>query len=239
MRRLYVPDIPEGAPTLSLPEGEAHHARAVLRAREGDRFEILNGRGRRLGARVQSVSRRAVTLEIESDLLDSKPEIELVLCQALVKGKAMDLIVEKATELGATRILPVQCERSVSVGAKRERWRDLAVSAMKQCGRSWLPEIHAASSLEEVLEQTSHCEQKLVAALSGERRNLWDCLQGMEADARSLALWIGPEGDFTAGELETLCAAGFVSVSLGDNVLRAETAALVGLARIQYELERP
>lgn len=231
MRRLYVPDIPEGAQTLSLPEGEAHHARTVLRAREGDRFEVLNGRGRRLVGRVQAVSRQDVSLEIESESNEERPTTELVLCQAMVKAKAMDLIVEKATEIGVTCILPVSCERSVSVGAKVGRWRDLAVSAMKQCGRLWLPEISDASTMEDAIKQTT-ASRSVVASLSGERRNLWDCLEGV----RSVALWIGPEGDFTCGELEALAEATFIS--LGSNVLRAETAAIAGLACIRHEWDR-
>ncbi|MGB0581327.1 MAG: RsmE family RNA methyltransferase [Limisphaerales bacterium] len=231
MRRLYVPEVEEGAQTLSLPAGEAHHARTVLRAREGDRFEILNGQGRRLIGAVLTVSRQGVVLEIESESAEARPAFDLVLCQAVVKGKAMDWIVEKGTELGVSQILPVQCERSVSVGAKHERWCDLAISAMKQCGRAWLPEISTVVSLTEGLQIAGKCDQLIVASLFGERVGLWECLDG----AKSVALWIGPEGDFTEREIEALREAGVNPVSLGPNVLRAETAALAGLSCIQHE----
>ena len=165
----------------------------------------------------------------------------MILAQSIIKGKAMDLVVQKATELGVSRIAPILTERTVArpdareFGAKREKWRDVAIEACKQCGAVWLPEIDEPTALEDALSLCGKAGRlSLAAALEGDAVEI---AAGFEAYGRkesrppeSVAIWIGPEGDFTAGELRALKKAGAVPVTLGGLTLRSETAALCALS---------
>jgi 16S rRNA (uracil1498-N3)-methyltransferase len=155
----------------------------------------------------------------------------------------MDLIVEKATELGVGAILPVTTERVVATPGRRraakqqDRWQRIAVSAAKQCGLNWIPEVASVSDYAEALDRCRGSDLFLVGAITGETRPLHDVMT--EARARtvgSASLVIGPEGDLTPAELHAAVAAGAVPVSFGGLVLRVETAALYGLAVLAYEL---
>ncbi len=248
MRRLYVPRWDHDGKTIVLPDTEAHHARNVLRARNGDRFRVLNGEGGVLDCRVAEVSRKRVELAIETTFQYAAPTIEITLLQGTVKGKTMDWIVEKATELGVSRIQPVICEHSVSVPDTRRaqskvgHWQDSAVTALKQCGTPWLPKIAAPETFAAAISAIGGREIDLVAGLVGDLKPLSEILRPwhppVSRDGLRLGLWIGPEGDFSVTEYGRLATAGIVGISLGQNVLRSETAAVVGLSRLLYELER-
>jgi 16S rRNA (uracil1498-N3)-methyltransferase len=246
MRRLYVPRWDHDGKTIVLPDTEAHHARDVLRAREGDRFQVLNGEGGQLECCVVDVARKRVELAIETTCQHPAPRIEITLIQGTVKGKTMDWIVEKATELGAARIIPVICEHSVSVPdarrseAKVEHWRDTAISALKQCGSPWLPDIGPPMSFDAALSRSPARQLDLLAGLVGERQPLAELLAPLGSlDGKiGIGLWIGPEGDFSATEYARMEDVGIAGISLGQNVLRSETAAIAGLGQLFYELDR-
>jgi 16S rRNA (uracil1498-N3)-methyltransferase len=200
----------------------------------GDELVAFNGRGTERRASVSSLQRRGAELELGETLdalLESRLEITLV--QALPKSDAMDLIVQKATELGAREIIPVYTEFSVvKLDAERaerrvEHWRKIAQSACEQCGRHVPPSIRAPGALPEALEPLTSADKRLALDLDSRAR------LGDAAPARHLAVAVGPEGGFGANDWRRLDAAGFARAGLGPRVLRAETAAIAACAVAQ------
>ena len=241
MHRFFVPNAPAAGESFDLPKAEAHHASSVLRVREGEAAAVLDGAGRVLRCEIECVGRRQVRLRALSESRQERRRGELILVQAVVKGKAMDLIVQKATELGVARIAPVITERSVArpdsseFAAKRDKWRGVAIEACKQCGSAWLPEVDEPAGLQDALELCGAGGRlSLVAALDDERveiREAFAAFHQREGRApESTAIWIGPEGDFTPEEMSAIRDAGVRPVTLGELTLRSETAAICALA---------
>ncbi len=249
MHRFFISDLPEEGDRLELPKAEAHHAASVLRVRQGDEVTVLDGRGNVLLCEVESVARREVSLVISERRRHERQGGAVTLFQSIVKGKAMDHVVQKATELGVSRIVPVVTERTVarpSAGeaeGKREKWLGIAIEAVKQCGSPWLPDIGAPVEFQEALEMGRGSELVLVASLDEEkseaRRWFQEHREAAGGNPETVAAWIGPEGDFTPGELAAVLSAGARPISLGPLVLRADTAAICALAVIGAELRAP
>ncbi len=248
MHRFYLPPAACEGALLELTGTEAHHAGQVLRLRPGEAVTVLDGAGRELVCAVAAVDRRVVRLTVREHRQHPPPRPRITLCQAVAKSRAMDWIVQKATELGAARLVPVFTERSVprlaaaEAGTRAARWREIALEAMKQCGTPWLPEIPPPAPLEAVLAQMAGADLALVAALTSGagplRARLAEYHTRTGRPPESPAIWVGPEGDFTPAELAALERAGVLAISLGPRVLRCETAALVSLALLNYELGR-
>jgi len=237
-----------GAPVgevVTLDEGDSHHAARVLRLEAGAEVGLLDGAGRRLGARVVGVDRRATRVRIEREERVAAPP-RVGLAPTCLKGKAMDYLVQKATELGVARLSPLVTERAVvrldpgDTDGDAERrvadWTRTAVEACKQCGNPWLPVIDRPVTLEAFLAGRRP-GLLLVASLRADARPLRGLLSGGVVDGVTLVL--GPEGDFTPAEEDRLREAGARPMGLGPLVLRAETAAVAGLAVVQYELGQP
>jgi len=222
-----------GGASLDLPAAEAYHALRVLRLRAGDAVEIFDGRGSAAAGRIAETGRDRVTVTLDGPVRRAerlRPAVHLAF--AVPKGKRLDWLLEKATELGAASLQPVIFARSVAGGdslsdAKRARWQWHCVSAAKQCGLNYLPAIAGPLSLSEFAVR---------------REGL--CLLGSTADAATLAaawdgaveqVWIviGPEGGLTEKETDLLRGAGFVPVRLGTTTLRTETAAVALLAGVR------
>ena len=226
--------------TLVLSEPEAHHLIGVLRAGEGDEVEVFDGRGRIASARVPGAAsagrKHAVVLDLVSAVRCEPPPVHVTLVQAVLKGKRMDWLVEKATELGVAEIRPVLSARTVA-SAEREaraaRWQRTALSAAKQCGTAWVPVVHPPAPFAAVVADGADGATMLVGALSPGARPLQAVLR--RAVPGAVVLLIGPEGDWTDAELETADRAGAVRVSFGPRVLRSETAAIFGLSALVYE----
>jgi 16S rRNA (uracil1498-N3)-methyltransferase len=245
--RFFLPPAACAAEEIQLTEGEAHHARHVLRIKRDDAVEVLDGAGGRVTARVVTVSERVVRLAVVQRRHQPEPPCGLCLVQAVLKPKAMDLVLQKATELGCRRIVPVLSERVVSrmdppeAERRAEKWRQVAVEAMKQCGAPWLPIVEAPRPLAGILNTSPLAEISLLASLRPAAARVGDILDDFAKATNTLparvALWIGPEGDFTPAELDWIEASGARPVTLGTAVLRSETAALCGLAIIGYELQ--
>ena len=220
---------------IALDEHEAHYLGHVLRLKRGDDLVAFNGLGTERWASVGSLQRRGAELDLRATL-DALVEsrLELTLVQALPKSDAMDLIVQKATELGARAIVPVYTEFSVvKLDADRaerrvEHWRKIARSACEQCGRHVPPAIDAPGLLPEALEALTAADTRLALDLDSRMR-----LADVTAPARHVAVAVGPEGGFGAGDWRRLDAARFARVGLGPRVLRAETAALAVCAVAQ------
>jgi 16S rRNA (uracil1498-N3)-methyltransferase len=223
--------------TLPLDQNEAHYLGHVLRLQRGDELIAFNGRGEERHARVGSLQRRGALLELRAahPALPESP-LTLTLVQALPKADAMDLIVQKATELGARAIVPVFAEFSVVRldGARSDRrlehWRRIAQSACEQCGRHTPPEIAAPAPLDEAVGSLPDATTKAALDPTAAQR-----LAAMPRPTARLALAIGPEGGFSAADWRLLDAGGFAHVALGPRVLRAETAAVTAISIAQAE----
>ncbi|HEX5047901.1 MAG TPA: 16S rRNA (uracil(1498)-N(3))-methyltransferase [Gammaproteobacteria bacterium] len=221
--------------TLPLDEREAHYLGHVLRLQRGDELVAFNGRGAERRASVRALHRRGAELDLgeERNALPESP-LDLTLVQAIVKADAMDLIVQKSTELGVRTIRPVFTEFSVvkldDERAERrvEHWRKIAQSACEQCGRHAPPLVAAPSDLRASCETLPAAVRRLALDLDARAT-----LARVEPRPAALAIAVGPEGGFGNDDWRRLDAAGFERVGLGPRVLRAETAALAacGLAQ--------
>lgn len=240
MHRFYCPDLD----TLTLPEEEAHHARDVLRLGRGDALTVFDGRGREARAVVEELGKNSLRFSILTRHETPPSSFHLRLVQAVPKGKAMDLILQKTTELGVNAIYPVLSDRSVvrlegdEAPQRAAKWRQVALEACKQCGQNHLPEVHPAQSVAAFLEtQRAWGGLKIIASLQPEARPLRQII----AEARTggavhqAALVIGPEGDFTPAEMGAFRAAGYLPASLGPTILRSETAAILTAGILLYE----
>jgi 16S rRNA (uracil1498-N3)-methyltransferase len=240
--RCYAPAEQWLAGEIRLDEEETHHLLHVMRAREGEEVEAFDGAGRVAVARVHSARAGEARLRVVREERRPPPPVRIVLMPCLIRESKMDLLIQKATELGAGAIHPVEAERSVvrlrveQRPAKRERWRKIALHAAKQCGAAWLPAIEPPVGLMEALRNGMPAAAGLFGALTGAARPLREAVQAIrQGAARSVAFVAGPEGDLAPSECAALVEAGFQPVSLGPLVLRAETAALYALSVLQYE----
>jgi 16S rRNA (uracil1498-N3)-methyltransferase len=221
---------------------EARHLRHVLRAEVGDAVTVFDGAGLEARATVQNTPDGELLLVVEKTTEASPRPFDLVLIQAIPKGSHMDLIVEKATELGVARLIPIISDRVIvrldSAQAKKrvERWERVVKSASKQCGTPWLPQIDAVQSFSSVLEQLSSFDAVLLGSLAEGVVPLREAVQTLkDTGLRSVAVIIGPEGDLTPAEADAALQAGARPVSFGGLTLRAETAALYALSVLSYE----
>lgn len=243
--RFHLPPAEWRPDSLALTGDEFHHCREVMRCRPGDRVVVFNGAGTEADAEILSLGGSAAALKVWTVSETPRPPARLTLGQAVPKGKNMDLIVQKATELGASAIVPLLSERTVvrldpdEARRKREKWQRVAVEACKQCGQNWLPEVAMPVSVEAFLTRTARPapgELRLVAALTPEARTLRAILADQEIRPTAATVLIGPEGDFTPAELSLALGAGYDPLTLGPIVLRSETAAIYALSVTGYEL---
>jgi 16S rRNA (uracil1498-N3)-methyltransferase len=231
--RLFLPVALGEGLAVDLAEEPAHYLKSVLRLRRGDELLVFNGEGGQFSARVELLSRAATRLAIGSfqdHRVESPLRIDLGL--GISRGDRMDLAIQKAVELGVSAISPLATERSVvKLEADRrltrwQHWRRVAQSACEQSGRDILPNLNEPLPLHEWLAAGGGLKILLDPAA---RRSLRD----LEAPRQGVSLLSGPEGGFSHAEREHAQAAGFLSISLGPRVLRAETAALAALTAVQ------
>jgi 16S rRNA (uracil1498-N3)-methyltransferase len=201
-----------------------------------DRVSVFDGEGRTAEAEIVSLSRNRVGISLAETHVAAKPRVEIVLAQAVLKGKAMDWLIQKAVELGVSAIQPLITEHAVvrPDDAKAEKWSRVALEACKQCGQPYLPQVREPVWISDFLKQEQN-GLKIVAALSAPRRSLRDVV-GEAEGCTGITFAVGPEGDFSKIELEALISQGFQPASLGSQVLRSETAALFGLSAFCYAL---
>jgi 16S rRNA (uracil1498-N3)-methyltransferase len=224
-----------GGDTLALDEREAHYLAHVLRLKRGDELVAFDGCGTERHAAVASLQRRGAELELRAALAPlPRSRLDLTLVQALAKSDAMDMIVQKATELGVRMIVPVYTEFSVvRLDAERaarrvEHWSRIARSACEQCGRHEPPSIRAPDALAAALDALPADGLKIALDLDALER-----LGGDLGNPARIAAAIGPEGGLGAADWRRLDASGFRRVGLGARVLRAETAAIAVCAVAQ------
>jgi 16S rRNA (uracil1498-N3)-methyltransferase len=222
--RLLVEGVLERGGALRLAEAQAHYLSRVMRCAAGDGVLVFNGIDGEFCARIEELSRRGAILRVASQTRVQTPEPDCWLCFALLKRQKTDLVVEKATELGVSRIQPVITARTQGTQVNLERLRAIAIEAAEQCERLAVPEIRAPMALTALAAGWPDGRTLFVA---DERRDA----PALRFSSEPSALLIGPEGGFTDGEVAAIGAnPRFARVSLGARILRAETAAIAGLA---------
>jgi 16S rRNA (uracil1498-N3)-methyltransferase len=231
--RFHVPEAAPGA-RLRLPEHSGHHARDVLRLRAGATVRVFDGRGSEYEAVLDLVAREGVAARVTGPA-EPRPESPLKVTLALspLKGDRMELVVQKATELGVAAIHPVVTARTDAVarpalkGSRQERWDKVASGAAEQCGRAVVPFVAPTVRLDEFLADVPSGQRLLFLEIPGQ-----PSLRTLPA-AREVVALVGPAGGFDPRETDRLAAAGFQPVGLGPRILRAETAAVAVLAALQ------
>jgi len=249
MHRLYLPSEECRGLELKLTGREAHHALHVLRVRAGERITVLDGAGAEILCEVRDQTRDSLALAVVSKNSIPAPPHRITLLQAIPRGKTFETIIQKATELGVWRIVPVLSERIAmqldaedAIG-KTEKWRQVAIEAIKQCGNPWLPQIEKPVTPAEFLSRGEKFELPLVGSLQPDRRHprqyFAAFLRAHGKLPQTVCVWIGPEGDFTPAERSAIQADGALPISLGRLILRSDTAAIYCLAILNYELQSP
>ena len=223
----------------ALPAGEARHAASALRLSAGDTVTIFDGKGATATAEIISAAKREVIVKVDEIQLHKPAEIQIELAFAIPKAKRLDWLLEKTTELGVNKLTPIIFERSVAGGekltaSKRERWLGHCVSACKQCGSNFLPEIAPMQSLADFL----------IAPISGLGiigdldKSTKPISKIITADTpKKITLLVGPEGGFSPAEREQIIAANFFPAKLGDTILRTETACVALISAVRAVCE--
>jgi len=247
MHRFYLPPEHCAGAALRLQGREAHHALRVLRVKYGEMVAVLDGIGNEFLCTVDNCSRDAVTLSVSLKNFMASPACRVTLLVAVPKGKIIEDIIQKSVELGASRIVPLLAERvathldAEAAADKRDKWQQVAIEAIKQCGAVWLPKIEMPVTIEQFLARRERFELSLVGSLQTERRHPRECFREFQIKhgrrPQSAAVWIGPEGDFTPDELKAIEAGGALPITLGALTLRVETAAVYCLSLLNYELK--
>ncbi len=235
--RFYCPPpLPQGAHA-ELPPQAAHHASRVLRLRAGDAVQVFDGEGHALDATIHAIQGKQVRLgNLQSVLETQMSPLRIHLAQALCSSEKMDWIVQKATELGAHVIQPVQTQRSVArlmearAAKRNQHWQGVVIAACEQCGRNTLPRLDAPQELGAWLAVTRHLPGSKFMLLPDGAAAL---REQKLAPGGDVWLLIGPEGGFNSDEALMAQHAGFQPIQLGSLVLRTETAAIAGVAALQ------
>ncbi|TMP92944.1 MAG: 16S rRNA (uracil(1498)-N(3))-methyltransferase [Verrucomicrobia bacterium] len=260
MHRFYISPEHWNPDALVLTGSEAHHARDVLRMKRGEKLVLFNGRGREITAEIIDLSGDEIRLRKLHEAEARPLRCRIVLGQAIPKGKNMELIVQKAVEIGAAEIAPIISDRTVvqvdseSAAQKEAKWQQIAIEAAKQCGQNWLPRVHVPKKLPEFFDaaislqsvQTSNSDVattfdlQLIGSLQPEAQHLKKILADYSSEhrhrPRNVLMLIGPEGDFTPAELALARRHGCRPITLGPIILRVETAAIYCLSILSYEL---
>ncbi len=246
--RFYIPPAKWDIQSPVLPPDEAKHCSQVLRLVAGDEVILFNGEGVEQLAIIDAIGRRDVQLR-PGEVRDTAPsKCKIGLGQALPKGKNMELIIQKGTELGAAEIRPVVTKNTIvrvddkDGEKKREKWQRVAIEACKQCGQNFLPSVAAPASLSEVLASVcGDYDLLIIASLQPGAMPLKSLLAEYSAShngelPESVFMLIGPEGDFTENEVADALSAGAHPMTLGPIILRTETAAIYCLSVLGHEL---
>jgi 16S rRNA (uracil1498-N3)-methyltransferase len=249
MHRFYLTPEDCGRRPLALLDREAHHACDVLRLRRGERVVVLDGAGHEFDCQALCVGRKEVLLDVLAERSVPHPAGRVTLAQAVPKGKRMEDVIEKGTELGVFRIVPLLTERvtvqldDAAAKQKAIKWQQTAVEAIKQCGQPWLPQVETPLALDVFLSRREEFDLALAGSLAGDGRHPRQYFEAFAAQhgraPQTICIWIGPEGDFTGDELHAIRQVGARPISLGPLILRTDTAALCSLAVVNYELRWP
>jgi 16S rRNA (uracil1498-N3)-methyltransferase len=247
MHRFYVAPENWDPQVLALRGAEAHHARNVLRMQAGDKLVLFNGVGRELTAEIAAIADNEIRVRKLHEAEMAPVRCRIVLGQAIPKGKNMDLIVQKAVEIGAAEIVPIISDRTIvqldsETGLQRQaKWQQIAIEAAKQCGQNWLPRVQQPKKLAEFFSAPEPAfDLRLIGSLQPDAQRLKTILETYSSEhgdrPRSVLMLVGPEGDFTPAELALARHHGCQPITLGPIILRVETAAIYCLSVLSYEL---
>lgn len=233
--RIYTDSALATGRTCELDDNAAGHVGRVLRMQTGQQLTLFNGDGKDYQATIAAANKKQVQVEITGETAKhTESPLDIVLGQTLSKGDRMDYAVQKAVEMGVSRIVPLTTERcDVKLKGDREEkrlrhWQQVAISAAEQCGRARVPEVLPVMTLPQWLEYSQNCDLRLV--LHHRTEKSLDAL----TKPGSIALMIGPEGGLSADEITQAENSGFLPVALGPRVLRTETAPIAALALCQW-----
>lgn len=241
MRRLFLKGLL--ADEMQIQGADAHHLMHVMRAKMGQKLVVVDDHGAVAETEIIGFSAEAVTLRLLQLLdADTEPPVELLLAQCLPKADKMDLIVQKAVELGATGIIPLKSTNCVvkydekKAAVRQMKWQKVADEAAKQCARTVIPFVEPVQPLRDWLQLLADREPDTVVLLCYENEQQQEIKTYLQAAlAKRYIVLIGPEGGFTLEEAELAAACGVQTVTLGPRILRAETAAIAALTIVQYE----
>jgi 16S rRNA (uracil1498-N3)-methyltransferase len=239
MHRFYVETVPGNEVALT-DAAQLHHLRDVLRLKAGDGVIVFDSHGKEYSGLITGLDKRQVLIQVTPLKLRLERRTKITLACAVPKGKVMDDIISYLTQLGVDAVVPLLTERVVvrlddaGKKARRERWEKIAISAARQSQRSNVPRVGPVTGVAEVVSNSGDYDLKLIPTLAGERKQLKDVLPG--ARPKNILVLVGPEGDFTPGEVRLALDNGFIPVSLGEAVLRVATAAIAVTGFIKLAL---
>lgn len=240
MRRFFIEKSKISKDKVIIAGKETHHIKDVIRLKQNDKFIGLDGEGSQYICRINTIGKDRIEAIIENAQKTIVKIPPVGLACAIPKAGKMDYIVQKAAELGAKSLIPVQAERTeVRLNAQKanlkiKRWEKIAKESSKQCGRDQILKITELKNFSDVVKNSNGYKIKLIACLCADTKPIKDILSNLKQDP--LIILIGPEGDFTSAEVCLAIDAGFIPVSLGTSVLRVDTAAIFSLSVIMYEL---
>lgn len=221
---------------IRLSEDKSHYLLSVLKKKVGDSISVIDGRGRCYEATISYVNKRDVFIDIASEVfLDSESFLNIILCQGILKGEKMDIVVQKATELGIKEIVPLYTERCVvRKTSKVKRWQKIAEEASEQCGRAYIPKICEPIDIKSFLLSLNGGFNGFVFWEEGGLPLKDAFAKVIDLIRLPIYLIIGPEGGLTYDEVRLAEEKRFIRTTLGKRILRAETAAIVSIALIQF-----
>jgi 16S rRNA (uracil1498-N3)-methyltransferase len=245
--RFYVPPEYIDRTKIHVKGQEAHHIIDVMRMVPGDEVVIFDGKDKEYKGVIEQGARREVLIRIKDiKHLITEVRLELTLAQAIPRKGKMDYLVQKCTELGVKRIIPLATVRTViklnkaHEDFRRQRWQRIATQASKQSGRIKIAEVAEISSLARVSSTISSYNLALIACLDRQSKDLNKVLKDYKERSHKksakVIVFIGPEGDFTPLEINMAKKKGAIPVSLGNNILKSDTAAIASIAIVNYEL---
>lgn len=235
MHRFFVPK--DQIPIVT--GSDAHQIKDVLRLKVGDKLELLDGTGKVYISKIVEIKQDKIICKIlEHRSQNTEHKVQVTIAQCLPKAKKMDLIIQKCTELGVHKITPTLSERSIAKGEKLDRWKKIAKEAAEQSGRSTIPEIFTLTKFEDVLKLKKDYDLALIPWELEKEKTLKQILTtALPSPCTTILILIGPEGGFSQKEIGLAKNAGFTSISLGQRILRTETAGMAIMAMLTYELE--
>ena len=235
--RIYCGQNLETGKVLTLLQDSSKHLAQVIRKKEGSLIELFDGKGSSYTAEIISSQKKRVKVKlVEEPVFQDRKGIKISLGQSLIKKEPFSFSIQKATELGVVSISPLYTERTVirlksnSTKSRKARWQSIATHACQQCGENWLPEINEIQPLED-WTQAVNAKHKIVLYPGAETK-----LSSLTFDD-SVAIAVGPEGDFTDSEIKLLTKKDFLPVKLGERILRADTAVISVVSAIRAMCE--
>ncbi|MDL1983091.1 MAG: 16S rRNA (uracil(1498)-N(3))-methyltransferase [Deltaproteobacteria bacterium] len=241
MRRFFIEQTKITSTKIFITGSDAAHIKKVLRMKSGDRIGLFDGRGFEYEARIENLLAESVEVSITKRFLSaSESPVQIIVAQALLKDKKMDILARQLTEIGITKLIPFTSIRSVPrpdkkrLSERRKRWEKIAIEALKQCRRGHVTEIGETITFNDVIKIDDECDLKIVF-WENESKPISNAVQQVhDRHYRKILAVLGPEGGFTEKEIEDARACGFVTASLGPRILRAETATVAACTILQY-----